>query len=125
MVSQKGSEDTITTLVQEEVKKLGLKAVAFSVLRTPIGIRKPDLLCEDGGKYPVEAKFTDREFIQAIARIENSYLKYSEILGIKGGFAILYSPELSEPMSQEALSTNCWQCFHLTTPVHLKSMKLV
>lgn len=103
-MSEKGSEDTVTTLLQEEIRKLGLKTVAFSVLRTPIGIRKPDLLCGNGGKYPIEAKFTDRDFLQAIAKIENSYLKYNKVLGIKGGFAILYSPELSEPMSPEALS---------------------
>jgi len=103
-LSVKGSEDTVTTLLEEEIKKLGLKAVAFPILRTPAGIRKPDLLCEDGGKYPIEAKFTEREHIQAIAKIENSYLKYHKILRIKGGFAVLYSPELSEPMSSEALS---------------------
>jgi hypothetical protein len=73
-------------------------------LRTPTGIKKPDLLCEDGGKYPVKAKFTERELLQAIAKIENNYLKYYKVLGIKGGFAVLYSTKLSEPMPPEALS---------------------
>ena len=31
-MSEKGSKDTVTTLLEKEVKKLGLKTVAFSVL---------------------------------------------------------------------------------------------
>jgi hypothetical protein len=56
------------------------------------------------GRYPIEAKFTEREYLEAIAKIENSYLKYSDYLGIKGGFAVLYSTELTEQMPSEALS---------------------
>ncbi|MDH2901649.1 MAG: N-6 DNA methylase [archaeon] len=104
-MSQKGSEDTVTTLLENEIKQLGVKVEAFTVLRTPTGIRKPDLLCEDGGKYPVEAKLTERDYLQAIAKIENDYLKYYKQLGIKGGFAVLYPVELSEPMSSEALTS--------------------
>lgn len=65
-LSVRDSEDTINTILQEKIKKPRFKAVAFSILRTPKGIRKPDLLCEDGGKYPIEAKFTERESISKV-----------------------------------------------------------
>jgi hypothetical protein len=31
-MSEKGSKDTVTTLLEKEIKKLGLKTVAFLVL---------------------------------------------------------------------------------------------
>jgi hypothetical protein len=31
-MSEKGSNDTVTSLLEKEIKKLGLKTVAFSVL---------------------------------------------------------------------------------------------
>ena len=99
----KATEDTITTLLKEELEKLGVKAEAFPSITTPAGIRKPDLLCNNAGIYPLEAKFSERDLIVAIAKIQNDYLKHHKVLGIKGGFAILYPEELTRPMPIEAV----------------------
>ena len=99
----KATEDTITTLLKEGLEKLGVKAEAFPSITTPAGIRKPDLLCSNAGIYPLEAKFSERDLIVAIAKIQNDYLKHHKVLGIKGGFAILYPEELTRPMPIEAV----------------------
>ena len=90
-------EDAVTILLREELEKRGVKALPVSI-KTPQGIRKPDLLCENAGIYPIEAKFRERDLIKAIAKIQNDYLKFHKVLGIKGGFALLYPEELSKPM---------------------------
>lgn len=56
------------------------------------------MLCTNAGVYPVEAKFRETDLISAIAKVQNDYIKYYKILGIKGGFAILYPEELARPM---------------------------
>lgn len=99
----KATEDTITSLLKDELERLGVKAEAFSGITTPSGLRKPDILCTNGGMYPLEAKFTERDLISAIAKVQNDYLKYYKVLGIKGGFAILYSEKLATPMPIEAV----------------------
>lgn len=86
----KATEDTITSLLKEELEKLGVKTELFPVIGTPAGIRKPDSLCANGGMYPIEAKFCEKDLIAAIAKVQNDYLKHHKVLGIKGGFAILY-----------------------------------
>jgi type I restriction-modification system DNA methylase subunit len=95
-------EDGISALLKEELQKLGVVADLTPSLTTPAGLRKPDLLCRNGGVYPVEAKFIERDLIVAIAKVQNDYLKYHKILGIKGGFAILYPEQLSQPMPEDA-----------------------
>jgi hypothetical protein len=41
--------------------------------------------------------------VDAIAKIQNDYLKHAKLLGLNGGFAILYPQELAQPMPVEAL----------------------
>jgi hypothetical protein len=98
----KRTEDGISSILKEELQKLGVVADLTPSWTTPIGLRKPDLLCRNAGVYPVEAKFTERDLITAIAKVQNDYLKYHKTLGIKGGFAILYPEQLSQPMPPEA-----------------------
>jgi hypothetical protein len=107
----KATEDTITSLLQAELCNLGVRAELLPAVTTPVGVRKPDILCANGGIYPLEAKFTERDLLSAIAKVQNDYLKHSRLLNIKGGFAILYPNILSNPMQLEvvkdlALSSN-------------------
>jgi len=94
-------EDAVTILLREELEKRGVKALPVSI-STPQGYRKPDLLCENAGVYPIEAKFREKDLLKAVAKIQNDYIKFYDILGIKGGFALLYPEELSKPMPLEA-----------------------
>ena len=82
----KATEDTITSLLKEELDKRGVQVELIPSIETPVGLRKPDLLCKNGGTYPVEAKFAERDLIQAIAKVQNDYLKHYKALGIKGRF---------------------------------------
>jgi len=100
-VIPRATEDTITSILRDELIKLGIKAEVFTSVTTPSGIRKPDLLCTNGGMYPLEAKFTERDLISAIAKVQNDYLKHHKLLNIKGGFAILYPDVLSQPMQND------------------------
>jgi len=99
----KATEDTITSLLGEKLEKLGVITQLTPTIDTPVGVRKPDLLCRNAGVYPIEAKFTERDLIMAIAKIQNDYLKHHKVLGIKGGFAILYSEQLTQPMPAQAV----------------------
>ena len=95
------TEDTITSFIAEKLQEQGIKTEPFAAIQTPSGLRKPDLICKNGGTYVIEAKFSEAGLLQAIAKIENDYIKYHELLGIRGGFALLYPKELAEPMPQE------------------------
>ncbi len=99
----KATEDTITSLLRDELIKLGVKAELFPSVTTPSGLRKPDILCSNGGSYPLEAKYYARDLFSAIAKVQNDYLKHHELLNIKGGFAILYPEVLSNPMEADAV----------------------
>jgi hypothetical protein len=105
----KASEDTVTSILRDELQKLGVKAEAFAVVDTPAGFRKPGLLCTNGGDYPVEAKYTERDLLVAIAKVENDYLKHYKMLGIRGGFAILYPHQLSVPMPAEEVRNTAFR----------------
>ncbi|MEM4140020.1 MAG: N-6 DNA methylase [Nitrososphaeria archaeon] len=99
------TENTITILLKEELEKFGVKAEPFASITTPVGRREVDLLCQNAGVYPIEAKFTEDGLIQAIAKIQNDYLKFYEHLGVKGGFALLYPEELRKPVPIDALKS--------------------
>lgn len=99
----KATEDTITSLLRDELKSNGINAELFPSVSTPKGTRKPDILCSNGGMYPLEAKYFERDLITAISKVQNDYLKYHSVLNIKGGFAILYPDELSNPMPVEVV----------------------
>ncbi|MEM3713304.1 MAG: hypothetical protein QXR97_07200, partial [Thermoproteota archaeon] len=99
----KATENTISSLLRDELQGLGVKVQLFPRITTPAGSREPDLLCVDAGTYPVEAKFTERDLVQAVAKVQNDYLKHYRVLGLKGGFAILYPEELTQPMPVEAV----------------------
>lgn len=99
----KPTEDTVTNLLVKELEKYGVKAETFPTISTPGGIRKPDVWCVNTGAYLVEAKFRGGDLINAIAKVQNDYLRWYDVLGIKGGFAILYPEELSKPMRSDVL----------------------
>jgi len=103
-VIPKPTEDTITNLLAKELEMHGVKVETFPTVSTPSGVRKPDIWCVNGGAYPVEAKFRERDLTNAIAKIQNDYLKWYDVIGVKGGFAILYPEELSRPMPSEAIT---------------------
>lgn len=76
----KVTEDTITSILRDELERLGVEAELIPVIDTPAGIRKPDLLCRNAGAYPVEAKFTERDLIMATAKVQNDYLKHHNFI---------------------------------------------
>ncbi|RLE85198.1 MAG: hypothetical protein DRJ41_01675 [Thermoprotei archaeon] len=80
-----------------------MKAEPFPSVKTPTGIRKPDLWCENSGAYVIEAKFRERDLIDALSKIQNDYIRWYELLGLKGGFAILYPEELSRPLPRDVV----------------------
>jgi hypothetical protein len=92
----KPTEDTITNLLVKELERCGVNAASFPTISTPSGVRKPDIWCVNAGAYPIEAKFREGDLINAIAKIQNDYLRWYDVLGIKGGFALLYPERLVE-----------------------------
>ena len=100
----KATEDTVTNILVRELEKYGVKTETFPTIQTPGGVRKPDVWCVNAGTYPIEAKFREGDLINAIAKVQNDYLRWYDILGIKGGFAILYPEELAKPMRSDVLA---------------------
>lgn len=94
----KPTENTITSLLKEELETLGVKALPFILINTPVGNREVDLWCYNSGKYPLEAKFTERELMMAVSKVYNDYIRWHKFLSVDGGFALLYPEELREPM---------------------------
>jgi len=103
MAIPKPTENTVTTFLRDELRKAGVQAMAFETLDTPVGRREVDLICKNAGLYACEAKFTEKDLLKAISKIQNDYFKYHRELGIKGGFAILYPIELSKAIPNEVL----------------------
>ena len=99
----KPTEDTITSLIAEELQACGIEAQLFVEIRTQSGLRKPDLICKNGGTYVLEAKFSETDLLKAIGKIVNDYIKHHGDLGIRGGLALLYPKELMEPAPLEAI----------------------
>lgn len=99
----KATENTITHLLAEELQKIGVESEPLAKIQTPTGERYPDIICKNSGSYPIEAKFSEAELVEAIAKLQNDYLKHHEVLGVEGGFALLYPKELAEPMPPEAV----------------------
>jgi len=99
----KPTEDTVTNLLAKELEKNGVKTETFPTISTPSGIRKPDIWCVNAGAYPIEAKFREGDLINAIAKVQNEYLDWCDVLTIKGGFALLYPEKLSKRMPSDAL----------------------
>lgn len=93
MAIPKINEDTVTSILAEELRKRGVVAETQVSIKTPKGVRRPDIACQNAGLYVVEAKFRENEYLQAVQKIYNDYLKHHNLLNIKGGFAILY-PEI-------------------------------
>jgi len=105
----KPTEDTVTNLLVKELEKYGVKAESFPSISTPGGVRKPDIWCSNSGVYIIEAKFKESDLINAVAKIQNDYIRWFDILGIKGGFAVLYPEELTKPMPPEILMNLAYQ----------------
>lgn len=99
----KATENTITSHLKEELEKLNIRAEPFVNISTPDGRREVDLYVKNSGVYLCEAKFTERELINALEKIQNNYLRWRRYLGINGCFSILYPEELAKPMPIEVL----------------------
>lgn len=102
-VIPKATEDTITVMLKDELETCGVKTEIFPEIKTPSGYRKPDLYCLNGGTYIIEAKFKEKDLWKAVAKIQNDYIKYYKLLGISGGFAVLYPEELAKPLPKEVV----------------------
>jgi hypothetical protein len=92
------TENTVTTYILEGLKKKGIGAESFVSVETPEGRREVDVYCKNGGTYIVEAKFKESDLWKAAGKIQNDYIKYNKVLGISGGFAVLYPDVLAQPM---------------------------
>ena len=99
----RATEDTVTGILASRLEDKGVHVEIFPVVSTPRGIRKPDIVCRNSGVYFVEAKFRESDLINAISKVQNDYLNFYDVLGIKGGFAILYPKTLARPMPAEVL----------------------
>jgi hypothetical protein len=100
----RNTENTITSILANELVRLGIEAASFRSLETPEGRREIDILCQHDGYYPIEAKFSERDLVSAIAKIQNDYLKHHKILGMKGGFALLYPEKLTRPLNLKQIN---------------------
>ncbi|MEM3714716.1 MAG: N-6 DNA methylase [Nitrososphaeria archaeon] len=105
MVNPKITENAISTLLAERLKGKIPIVIPFSRIDTPNGSREVDIFCKDGGTYLIEAKYSEKDLLQAIAKIQNDYIKYSKVLEINGGFALLYPEELKRIVDPEQLET--------------------
>ena len=90
-------------MLARELEKYGVKTQTFPSIQTPNGVRKPDIWCANGGVYPIESKFTERDLFNAVSKIQNDYLRWYDVLEIKGGFALLYPEALSQPLPPEVI----------------------
>jgi hypothetical protein len=97
----KATENTVSALLSEELKKREVRAQPFSSVETPKGRREVDVWCANGGTYLVEAKFSRREIVDALSKVSDDYLKHRKLLGIQGCFTLLYPEELTRPMDPE------------------------
>jgi len=97
------TEDTISVMLRDELEKRNVSAHVFTEIKTPAGYRKPDIYCQNGGIYVIEAKFKERDLWKAVAKIQNDYIRYSRFLNLNGGFAILYPEEFSKLLSREVI----------------------
>ncbi|GEM_PF-3826785 len=78
----RATENTVSSLLRDGLQSFGVRVELFPRINTPAGSRKPDLFCVNAGHYPVEAKFTERDLVQAVAKVQNDYLKHHRVLGI-------------------------------------------
>ncbi|HDZ16963.1 hypothetical protein LCGC14_1064770 [marine sediment metagenome] len=84
----KPSEDTLTTIFKEILSENGINVEAFPIWKTPVGIRKPDLLCKNDKYYPLEAKIKEQDLIKDIVKIQNDYFTHAKTLNIGGAFVL-------------------------------------
>lgn len=90
-------------MLRNELLKFNVNSEVFPSISTPKGIRKANILCNNGCIYLLKDKYLKRDLISAIVKIQNDYLKHHSLLNINGGFAILYPDQLSNPLSTEML----------------------
>ncbi len=99
------NENTVTRFLADELERKGVRADVFVSIKIPSGSgrfvrREPDIWCSGVmGNYVVEAKFRERDLVEAVGKIWNDYLRFSRVLNIKGGFAILYPDSLARASS--------------------------
>lgn len=102
-------EDTVTRHLANELGKRGVRVETFIPIDVPSGTgrlvrRVPDIWCSGVmGNYVVEAKFRERDLVEAVGKIFNYYLRYAKALNIRGGFAVLYPESLFKVASVENL----------------------
>lgn len=84
----KPSEDTLTTIFKEILSENDINVEAFPIWNTPVGIRKPDLLCRNEKYYPLEAKIKEEDLIKDIVKIQNDYFKFANELNVGGAFVL-------------------------------------
>jgi len=105
----KVTEDNVTGILAGMLEGKEVQVEIFPVVSTLRGVRKPDIVCRNSGVYFVEAKFRESDLINAISKVQNDYLDFYDVLGIKGGFVILYPKTLARPMLTEVLKNTVVQ----------------
>lgn len=105
MVNPKTTENTVSSFLAERLRLKIPVANPFVRIDTPNGSREVDIFCRNGGTYLIEAKYSEKDLLQAIGKIQNDYIKHSKILGINGGFALLYPEALQHIADPEQLKT--------------------
>jgi len=97
----KPTEMTIRDLLQEELRKRGVKVVPEFSVSTPTGVLKPDILLRNGAPYVVETKLgAETKLLEAMVKLYD-YSKY--VTEAKGAFAVLFPQELRQPWSDEVI----------------------
>ncbi|MFQ6086460.1 MAG: class I SAM-dependent DNA methyltransferase [Candidatus Bathyarchaeia archaeon] len=96
----RATEWTIRDLLQEELRKRGVKVVPEVSIATPVGRLMPDMVLKNGAEYVVETKLgTVADLLNAVIKL-GDYKKYS---GAKGAFAVLFPEQLRRPWDPEML----------------------
>jgi hypothetical protein len=75
------SEDTVTaSILADEIKRQGIHVQVFEVWKISVGIKKPDVYLWNGGQYVIESKFKERDYLKAVTKLYDSYIKICDEL---------------------------------------------
>jgi len=95
------TEDGITDLMADYLRKNGVSAVTQISFSTPTSRSQPDFQIENGGTFLGEAKWEDQKW-EGFGEARD----YGQLAGISGSFLITYPNELREEASQARLGQN-------------------
>lgn len=88
------TKNVIITVLKDQLEKNGVETTAFEIITTPGGKKDIYIGCKHD-IYVYDIKFTEKNLLKAMNKIYNDYFRYDKS-EIKGGFAIVCPPELSD-----------------------------